>query len=145
VLAAHFGFNNYFNEIEPMAILAQLGTAIPKPAFAKSMEATLAVWLGNHWGYSWSAESHAEKVLNSLRAEQWSYYINECLRSDRTVLDKLVDDNPTRRWIQLATRFGFADIQARHRPVRKLLEASIKEVVGLVQERAQELRKGVED
>jgi hypothetical protein len=80
VLAAHFGFNNYFNEIEPMAILAQLGTAIPKPAFAKSMEATLAVWLGNHWGYSWSAESHAEKVLNSLRAEQWSYYINECLR-----------------------------------------------------------------
>jgi len=144
VLSAHFAFNNYFHEIEPMATLANLGTAIPKPAFAKCMEAALAVWLGNHWGISWGAESHARKMLDSLRAEQWSYYLNECLRSDRTVLDKLVDDGPTKRWIELASIYRFHEIQPRQLQIRRLLEASAKNIVGLVQQRAQELRANVE-
>jgi hypothetical protein len=83
-------------------------------------------------------------MLDSLRAEQWSYYLNECLRSDRTVLDKLVDDGPTKRWIELASIYRFHEIQPRQLQIRRLLEASAKNIVGLVQQRAQELRANVE-
>jgi hypothetical protein len=92
VLAAHFAFDNFQNEEQPMETLADLGTSIPKPAFGKCMEATLSVWLGNYWGNSWAAEPHAARVLDSLRAEQWEYYLNEYLRRDRTILDKLASD-----------------------------------------------------
>jgi len=144
VLAAHFSFNNYFNEIAPMQLLASLGTAIPKPAFAKCMEATLAVQLGNPWGYSWGAESCSRKVLDSLRAEQWNYYLNECLPSDRTVLDKLSSDSPTTRWIQLTEAYRLSDVQLRHLQVRRLIEASKNGTVKLVQQRASELRNLIE-
>jgi len=94
-----FEMNNFYNEQEPMSHLADLGTAIPKPAFAKCLEATIAVWLGNYWGNSWAAEARAERILKSLRPEQWEYYINECLPRDRTVLDKLItSDKPINRW-----------------------------------------------
>src|SRR5208283_1622656 len=63
VLNAHFAYNNFFNEEEPMSNLAGLGTTIPRPAFGKCMEATLAVWLGNRWGVSWGARPWAETVL----------------------------------------------------------------------------------
>ena len=52
------------------------------------MEAMLAVWLGNSWGYSWAA-AFAARVFDGLLDEQWEYYLSECLRRDRTVLDKL--------------------------------------------------------
>src|SRR5260370_1797069 len=85
-----------------MRVLANLGTAIPRPAFAKCMEATLAVWLGNRWGNTWAAEKYAQQVFNSLGSEQWEYYLNECLWRDRTVLDKLAEDNkPLERWVKL--------------------------------------------
>ena len=146
VLAAHFAYDNFFNEAEPMSTLADLGTAIPKPAFAKCIEATLAVWLGNRWGNSWSAESDARRVLDSLRLEQWNYYLNECLRRDRTVLDKLVnEDKPTQRWIYLAANYPFKEVQARHLPIKRLLEASLRNIPSLVQQRALELRNDVDN
>lgn len=126
VLAAHFGFNNFYTEQEPMAILASLGTAIPKPAFAKCMEATLAVWLGNAWGHSYAAVSYSLKVFESLRSEQWEYYFNECLRRDRTILDKMQDDRPISRWIDLARKFAFDELSLRKSvTIRKFVESSL--------------------
>ncbi len=127
VLTAHFGFNNFFNEAEPMETLANLGTAIPKPAFAKCMEATLAVWLGNQWGNSWSSEAPATKVLDSLRNEQWEYYLSECLRRDRTVLDRLsYQGKPLERWFALASAYRFGHLKVRLAPVKQLCDASTK-------------------
>lgn len=67
VLSAHFELNNFYNEEAPMKALANLGTSIPMPAFAKCMEATMAVRLGNRWGRSWQAQPFADRVLKSLR------------------------------------------------------------------------------
>jgi hypothetical protein len=125
VLSAHFGLNNYHNEEEPMSNLANLGTTIPKPAFAKCMEATLAVWLGNHWGYSYRARPYADKVLQSLRREQWEYYVNECFPRDRTVLDKLSSHgSPVGWWKQLVVTYGLASIMIREKPVKLFMTAS---------------------
>ena len=108
-----------------METLANLGTAIPKPAFAKCMEATLAVWLGNPWGHSWGAAPHARTVFESLRTEQWEYYLNECLRRDRTVLDKIAgDEKPVARWIELVQLYGRRNRTVRDVPIRELSQSS---------------------
>jgi hypothetical protein len=110
-----------------MAILASLGTAIPKPAFAKCMEATLAVWLGNAWGHSYAAVSFSLKVFESLRSEQWEYYFNECLRRDRTILDKMQDDRPISRWIDLSRKFAFDELSLRKSvTIRKFVGSSVE-------------------
>ncbi len=127
VLSAHQGYNNYFNEAAPMRILAGLGTAIPKPAFAKCMEATLAVCLGNSWGHSWASAEVAATLLDSLREEQWEYYLNECLPRDRTVLDKLArDDSPIKRWCELSQRHDFPTMSISNKKVKRLIFHSEK-------------------
>ena len=146
VLAAHFGVNNFFTEEEPMSLLANLGTAIPRPAFAKCMEATLAVWLGNSWGHSWAAEGYAKHVLDGLRREQWEYYLNQCLRRDRTVLDKLVSiGNPTDRWIGLAASYHLGELSVTDATVKKLIEAAITRKTDQIGQRAQKLRETVRE
>jgi hypothetical protein len=141
VLTAHYGFNNFTSEEEPMRILANLGTAIPRPAFAKCMEAALAVWLGNYWGNSWAAGPYTKKVFESLRVEQWEYYFNECLRRDRTVLDKIAsDDKPVGRWIQLIRLFDLENCTVHEERIRQLLRSSASGNVGNVKAFASALR-----
>ncbi len=146
VLTAHFAFNNFHNEEEPMSALVSLGTAIPRPAFAKCMEATLAVWLGNYWGNAWAAEGHATRLLDSLRVEQWEYYFNECFRRDRTVLDKLTSEHkPTKRWISLASKYQFASLRVSYVLTKKLIEESLSGHLDELQNRAKILREKATD
>lgn len=141
VLAAHSGYNNFFNEEKPLMVLANLGTAIPKPAFAKCMEATLAVWLGNHWGHAFASEGPATEIFNSLRPEQWEYYINECLQGDKTILDKLAyDDKPSKRWITLVETYLKTAFVVRDQRVLRLLEATSKRDVETIHGIALQLR-----
>jgi hypothetical protein len=125
VLSAHFAMRNFYNEREPMSALSSLGTTIPKPAFAKCMEATLAVYLGNSWGYTLNAEKPATDLLDTLRPSQWEYYFNECLPSDRTVLDKLQSDGkPVARWQTLVQKYMHTDFIPSDNLVQKLLDSS---------------------
>lgn len=125
VLSTHFAANNFYNEQEPMQTLANLGSTIPMPAFAKCMEATLSVRLGNQWGEARSAQIAAKGVLDSLRPTQWEYYFNECLARDRTVLDKLAfERKPVERWRQYVIVYIRPDIQPKDKRVKELLEAS---------------------
>lgn len=141
VLSAHFAMNNFFNERDPMQTLANLGTSIPMPAFAKCMEAMLAVRLGNYWGEAWSAQPAADQLLSSLRPTQWDYYFNECLSRDRTVLDKLTSESkPISRWCGLVAQFVAADFVPKSKQVAALVDASRKEKPQLVMEAAGALR-----
>jgi hypothetical protein len=95
------------------------------PAFAKCMEATLAVWLGNPWGHSWAAAVHADRVLDALRPAQWEYYINECLPRDKIILDKLTSESkPTIRWRELLGKYVPEDLKPKDEIISKLLKAS---------------------
>jgi hypothetical protein len=146
VLTAHFEYNNYANEVEPMKTLAQLGTAIPKPAFARCMEATLAVWLGNIWGHSWAAESWAAQILSSLRREQWEYYFNECLNRDRTVLDKLLwSGKPVNRWLKLVDAYELKGCSIQDPGVSKLIKASVDRNEAAVKTSSIRLREKVRE
>jgi len=142
VLSAHFAFNNFYNEADPMQTLANLGTAIPMPAFAKCMEATLAVRLGNRWGRAFSAQGAALEVLDRLRQTQWDYYVNECLPRDRTVLDKLtLEQEPVKNWCDIATKYLAKTPRPKDRFVNDLLDVSLKSAPPLViMQRADQLR-----
>ncbi len=141
VLSAHFAMNNFFNERDPMQTLANLGTSIPMPAFAKCMEAVLAVRLGNYWGEAWSAQPAARQLLASLRPTQWDYYFNECLRRDRTVLDKLTSESkPVSRWCELVGEFVQADFVPKSKKVASLLQASRSAKPQLVMQAAGAIR-----
>jgi hypothetical protein len=145
VLAAHFAYQNFYNEREPMEMLAALGTAIPKPAFANCMEATLAVYLGNYWGHTWAAQPAAKSVFDSLRTEQWEYYLNECLRRDRTVLDKLSsDDKPTKRWVRLVEEYNLPKFKVREQIIAKLLKSTASRDLATIQQQAKTVRLAVE-
>jgi hypothetical protein len=125
VLSAHFAINNFYNELEPMQALASLGTSIPWPAFAKVVEAALAVRLGNRWGVAYNAQDAANAVLTLLRPTQWQYYLDECLPRDRTVLDKLASDpEPAKRWCELASTLALGTFEPRNPRVKALFDAS---------------------
>ncbi|MCP9886458.1 hypothetical protein KBY96_00690 [Cyanobium sp. ATX 6A2] len=144
VLSAHFSMNNFFNERDPMQSLANLGTTIPMPAFAKCMEAALAVRLGNVWGEAWSAQSAANQLLSSLRPTQWEYYFNECLWRDRTVLDKLTDESkPVSRWCGLVAELVHSEFVPKDKNVASLLAASRSGNSNLVMRTAREIRSAL--
>lgn len=125
VLSAHFAFNNFYNEREPMEALAALGTTIPRPAFAKVIEAAMAVRLGNRWGIATNAQSAAKQVLGLLRPFQWQYYFDECLARDRTVMDKIAfDEGPARRWCEIVQELDLGTFEPKSKFVKALFDAS---------------------
>ena len=146
VLSAHFAFNNFYNEKEPMEALANLGTSIPRPALPKVVEATLAVRLGNRWGVANNAQDAATEVLRLLRPVQWHYYFDECLSRDRTVMDKIAyDDKPAKNWCEVVQAIELGLYQPKSKHVKALLDASRVTPVTVnsiktVKEKAEKLR-----
>lgn len=139
VLRAHEGFDNFHNESIPMKALASLGTTIPNPAFRICMTATLSVWLGNSYGHSWSAEPYAAKVLSTLSKPRWTYYLDECLFSDRSILFKLSESKPAQRFVELVAKFNLSAEYTHDKSVKQLLAASADKKVILVQKLAKNL------
>jgi len=125
ILRAHDGENNFYNEAAPVKALAKLGTTIPAPALPICITSLLSVVLGNYYGYAWNAEPEASSVLNRLSPERWAYYINNVLASDMRILSKLLDDRPTAKWIGVASKYDFANIEVKDRGVDLLIKATI--------------------
>lgn len=114
VLEAHNAYNNFYNEPPVMKSLAKLGSTIPWPAFPIAMSATLAVKLGNRYGISVSAQTHADAILDRLTANQWEYYLNNCLESDDLILQKLAwSEEPQTRWAEVVEKYALGEREVR--------------------------------
>ncbi|HEV8067295.1 MAG TPA: hypothetical protein VGP76_06145 [Planctomycetaceae bacterium] len=125
VLNAHFGFNNFYNELKPMETLLRLGSSIPGPAVDECFSAALCVRLGNPYGVARSAQGTVEKFLRLFRQNQWGHYINKVLPTDTYILEKLaLEDAPLNRWIELVAEFGLESYVDGPRSA-KLVSASI--------------------
>jgi hypothetical protein len=135
VLEAHEGMNNFHNEPAPMRFLAQMGSIIPIPAFPICMTAVVSVTLGNRYGISYEAQQYAKAVLETVRPERRSYFLNDCLKSDERLLYKLLLDKPLARWFELCSELDFAGIvdTLNDPDVKKLVIASSKKNVAQVQ------------
>ncbi|WP_426732700.1 hypothetical protein [Myxococcus faecalis] len=122
ILDAHFSFGNYYLEPSAISALEELGTTIPAPALAKCITAILCVKLGNHYGTSWAAVPVATRLLQSLTEDRWSYYLNECLPADDTILGKLIDSKIAPRFVELVREFNLGNLLAKVPRVQRLLE-----------------------
>jgi hypothetical protein len=123
VMEAHEGLNNYYTEPPAMEALASLGTAIPSPAFPICMSATLSVWLGNMYGYSWAAQNAATRILRGLSSERWKYYLEEVLPGDRGILYKLQHTRPAERWRSLLLAHDIQPKLVKDSQIARLIKA----------------------
>lgn len=124
VLAAHQGINNFYNEPKPMKELAAMGSSIPGPAFGNVMTATIAVKLGNRYGFSWDAQPAADEILKTLTQERWAYYLTQQLPQDSVVLSKLTSEECAKRWISLLSEHEVENPATDSRSLGALLAAS---------------------
>jgi hypothetical protein len=127
VIAVHTAMDNFYNEPSAISALAKLGTTIPWPAFPICMSAILAVELGNSYGVSNSAIPTADSLLDRLTANQWEYYLNECLPGDELILQKLVwYAKPRTRWLAISQKYELPAKNLKSAAIKKLLSASEK-------------------
>lgn len=126
VLGAHEGMNNFYNEPSPTKALADMGSVIPRPAFPLCMTAILCVKLGNPYGISYDAQSPANSVLTRLPRERWLFYLDNCLRADERILEKLGSDKPFARWVELIKQFELVGTagDVKDKDVRQLIQES---------------------
>jgi hypothetical protein len=125
VIDAHQGLNNFYNEPEPTRLMSEMGSVFPIPAFPLCVSVTLCVKLGNAYGVSHAAQAAADRMLDSISEDRWTYYLDECLPNDRLVLAKLQVDRPLDRWIEAVVGPHSLNAAAPKNPlVQELVAAS---------------------
>lgn len=99
IIEAHFSFSNYHAEPAPVKRLEQLGSTIPKSALPECMQALICIYVGNRYGFSYSASPIAERQLSKISRERWQYYFDKVLHKDDIILEKLTEDKPKERFV----------------------------------------------
>jgi hypothetical protein len=103
------------------------------------MTATLSVWLGNMYGHAWGTEEPATRILKSLSADRWTYYLQEVLPRDRDILFKFQYRKPTERWADLVSTFDIKVDLTTDRHVARLIIGGQEKSVEKIQNAAQQL------
>ncbi|MEY2423018.1 MAG: hypothetical protein QOI95_3085 [Acidimicrobiaceae bacterium] len=134
VLGAHFGWDNFHTEPAPMRALASLGSSIPIHAFAKCMTAILCVRIGNPYGVSFDAQSHAIRMLENVTRERWAYFFDECLPADDVLLGELTNETVATRWCHVLIDIErVQELSLKKKSSRTFLKASFDGDVAAVQ------------
>ncbi len=126
IIKAHEGLNNFYNEAAAVKAFTKLGTTIPTPAFPACLSALLCVTLGNQYGIAWTAQTDAQKVLESITPERWAYYLNNVLPSDTRIFGKLYSAKPRAKFISLVKERSLAQVEFKNKTVQQLIEAASK-------------------
>lgn len=125
IIIAHEGMNNFYNEAAPVRNLLKLGSTIPTPALPACMSALMCVVLGNSYGTAWAAVQDANRLLESISSDRWSYYINKVLASDLRIINKFLVEKPRQNWIEVAQKYDFATIQILDKSIGSLIRATL--------------------
>ena len=139
IFAAHDSMDNFYNESAPVKKLASLGSIIPPPAIASCVSALLSVVLGNIYGRSWTAAPDAEKLLNNLGEERWTFYINNVLPQDTRTLTNIQNQKPFGNWADLVLNFSFNKLEIKDKKISLLIQQSHDKNFGSATKVAQEL------
>jgi hypothetical protein len=139
VIDAHFSFGNFAAEVRPVQQLAALGTIIPKPAVGECLRAYLCVYLGNIYGHSYAAVDVVNPELRKLARSSWQYYLGVVLKDDETILNKLVEDKPSERFVHLVRELQLAEEPPSDPTIKRLLESAQASNAVQVRSRAQKL------
>ena len=125
IFKAHDGMSNFHNEVPAVRNLSKLGTTIPTPALPACFSALLCVVLGNRYGTSWNAEVEAMALLSRMTADRWSYYLNNVFPGDIRIINKLFEDKPRKKWLEVGEKFSFGSIDIKNKTVSSLINATV--------------------
>jgi hypothetical protein len=128
VIEAHFGMNNFYTEGPVVSNLSKLGSSIPAPAFIDCVQAYLCVFLGNIWGYSFTAAPIAERELKRIPQDRWAYYFAKVIHNDEIILSKLLSAKPRDRFCSFVenTLSDLAENESIGGDNQKLVKALMK-------------------
>lgn len=142
IIDVHFSMNNYYLEPTAVKALMEMGSVIPTPALSSCLSAVLCVKLGNTYGYSFDAQSYANRIIKTISNSRWEFYFKELLPSDSRILAKLMLDNPVKRWIDLFDSLGVLEgFTVDNKDVSVLITATTKRRPDIIKTRAQDLYK----
>jgi len=102
LLAAHEGWDNFYNEVAPARRLEKLigdQGSIPKQVRRKYLGTLVKTYLGNAYGYSTAASEHYRKLLEALSPELASLAL--VAFSDFGISNALQYSSPQRQWTSL--------------------------------------------
>lgn len=126
LLHAHEGYDNFYSEPTPAKYLLSLGTSIPVPALGTCITAVLACKVGNYYGVSSAAQGYLDQILEGITPDRWEYYVNQVLPANETILYKLQQDRPIRRWIDIVKEHKLELINCKNINIGKLINASLE-------------------
>ena len=125
LVEAHYGYDNFYKEIIAIKELESLGTVIPNPALEQVINSVLLVKLGNSYGLSYDAQSYADKILDRIGLEQWSYYIKYQFMNAEDILLKISQkDNRCKRWFEIVEKYKLYNIDVLNQDIKILLDKS---------------------
>lgn len=105
--AAHYEFNNFYNEPAYAKKLNSMGTMIPDFALGECLEAVIISMLGNKYGISTNAQSYNENILGKITYEQWKEFFSNLLVQTQNILEDIQSSNSSilDRWFNLVEKF----------------------------------------
>ena len=124
VIKNHFSFNNFYLEEGPVKQLASLGSRIPKAALSECMQAYLCVFLGNRWGFSFSAAPIALRQLQDVSKDRWSYFLSKVIDQDDVLIYKLLETNPVERFITLVRTLDLSSLAIDNNTIGRMINAA---------------------
>jgi hypothetical protein len=92
--------NNFYREEEPAKELHSLGKHIPSESIYSYTAATTLSFIGNQYGYSWSAGDYVKEMIDSWPSSCVDALI-EFLDNDIIIIGRLMYDLPAQRFIEL--------------------------------------------
>ena len=115
-LKVHYEANNFYNEPPYAKKLANMGTIIPNYALQEVLRATILSYVGNNYGYSWSAEEYNLKILSKITNEQWKLFFSELIIQDQNLLEVLLyaNDVMLKRWFDVVEKFIDEDFNIKN-------------------------------
>ena len=96
--------------------------------------------IGNSYGVSWDAATHANSILSEMTQDRWEYYLNHVLPNDTRTLGKLSSYKPLSNWMtEIVQGYKLSEMNIKNSKVERLLKASKKNDGSKVQRYANEL------
>ena len=124
LLSAHFGMNNFYNEVSYAKILSEMGSSIPAPAFGTCMTSVLACKLGNNYGNSWDAEQYLDSILKRVSPDRWIYYFDTVFPTDETILYKLTTSQGLlKRFSEIVVMYKLHEMTYKNPEINKCMQA----------------------
>ena len=122
LMDAHFGMNNFYTEPGIIQKLENLGTTIPVLALKECVTAILYVKLGNQYGFSWSAEIIADRLLDRLSRSDWETYIDKYMHDDSILVESIQGCIPIKnRWKNVIKKYKLDELSVMTAEGKKLI------------------------